>query len=106
MLTGRYGAPWRIVPAARTAFLVNSACHVRGARSRESGDDGRNHWLVALLTLGEGWHNHHRRFGYAARRGLEWWQLDVTWLTLKVMAAVGLVRDLRLPRRTAAAVAA
>jgi stearoyl-CoA desaturase (delta-9 desaturase) len=87
-------------------FMVNSVCHVWGGRAWESGDDSRNNWLVALLTLGEGWHNNHHTFGYSARHGLKWWQLDVTWLTLRVMATAGLVRDLRLPRRTAAAATA
>jgi stearoyl-CoA desaturase (delta-9 desaturase) len=87
-------------------FMVNSVCHVWGRRAWESDDDSRNNWLVALLTLGEGWHNNHHKFGYSARHGLEWWQLDMTWLTLRVMEIVGLVRDLRLPRRPAAAMAA
>lgn len=83
-------------------FMVNSVCHVWGKQAYESGDTSTNNPLVAFLTLGEGWHNNHHKFAYSARHGLEWWQVDPTWLGLKVLAAVGLVSDLRVPRRVMA----
>lgn len=83
-------------------FMVNSVCHVWGKSAYESGDDSRNNGLVALLTLGEGWHNNHHKFGYSARHGLEWWQVDLTYLGIRSLAALGLVRDIKLPRRQAA----
>lgn len=79
-------------------FMVNSVCHIWGRRSYEGDDSSTNNWLVALLTLGEGWHNNHHKFAYSARHGLRWWQLDCTWLMLRLMACVGLVRELKLPR--------
>ena len=83
-------------------FMVNSVCHLWGTRPNPAGDGSRNNFLVALLTLGEGWHNNHHRWAYSARHGLRWWQLDITWLGLLVMKQLRLVRDLRLPARRAA----
>ena len=80
-------------------FMVNSVCHLWGTRPNPAGDGSRNNFLVALLTLGEGWHNNHHRWAYSARHGLRWWQLDITWLLMKQLR---LVRDLRLPARRVA----
>jgi stearoyl-CoA desaturase (delta-9 desaturase) len=80
-------------------FMVNSVCHVWGKHKYDSGDQSTNNLFVALLTLGEGWHNNHHRFGYSARHGLEWWQLDMTWLGLKVLEKLRLVSNLKVPRR-------
>lgn len=80
-------------------FMVNSVCHVWGSKPYEAGDSSTNNPLVALLTLGEGWHNNHHKFGYSARHGLEWWQFDPTYLALRAMEWMGLVGDLKLPRR-------
>ena len=88
-------------------FMVNSVCHIWGARPYDSGDSSTNNWIVATLTLGEGWHNNHHKYAYSARHGLRWWQLDVTWLTLRLFEMLGLVNDLRLPRqRQSSAIAA
>lgn len=84
-------------------FMVNSVCHVWGKRAYETGDASTNNLLVALLTLGEGWHNNHHKFGYSARHGLEWWQVDLTYLALRGLESLGLVRDLKMPRRAPAA---
>jgi len=87
--------------------MVNSVCHIWGARPYDSGDSSTNNWIVATLTLGEGWHNNHHKYAYSARHGLRWWQLDVTWLTLRLFEMLGLVNDLRLPRqRQSSAIAA
>jgi len=80
-------------------FMVNSVCHLWGSRPFDADDTSTNNWLVAILALGEGWHNNHHKFAYSARHGLEWWQFDLTWLLLRGMAKLGLVSDLRLPRR-------
>jgi len=74
---------------------VNSAAHIWGSRRYETEDDSRNNWLVALLGLGEGWHNNHHRFMSACRQGFFWWEFDLTYCALKVMSWVGLVWDLR-----------
>jgi len=76
-------------------FAVNSLGHTVGSRKFDTKDESHNNWWLALLTLGEGWHNNHHRFPYAARAGLALWEADMTWIALRVMASVRLVRDLR-----------
>ena len=79
-------------------FMVNSVCHLWGSRPFDAADSSTNNWLVAILALGEGWHNNHHKFAYSARHGLEWWQFDLTWVLLRAMEKLGLVSELRLPR--------
>ncbi|PKI48492.1 hypothetical protein CRG98_031114 [Punica granatum] len=78
-------------------WLVNSACHVWGKQAWNTNDLSRNNWWVALLSFGEGWHNNHHAFEYSARHGLEWWQLDMTWYMIRLLQAVGLATDVKLP---------
>jgi stearoyl-CoA desaturase (delta-9 desaturase) len=80
-------------------FVINSLAHRWGARRYETGDESRNNPLLALITLGEGWHNNHHRYPSAARQGFYWWELDLSWYGLKLLAALGIVRELRpVPR--------
>jgi stearoyl-CoA desaturase (delta-9 desaturase) len=74
---------------------INSLAHRFGRRRYATRDDSRNNWLLALLTFGEGWHNNHHHFPGAARQGVAWWELDLTWYLLRAMAALGLVWDLK-----------
>ncbi len=76
-------------------FLINSLAHVFGKRRFETTDDSRNHWLLGLLTLGEGWHNNHHRYQAAARNGFYWWEIDITYYVIRALAAVGIVWGLR-----------
>jgi len=76
-------------------FLVNSAAHVFGRRRYDTPDTSRNSLPVAFVTFGEGWHNNHHRYPAAARQGHAWWELDLTYLVLRGLAAVGVVHDLR-----------
>ena len=85
---------------------INSVAHIWGSRRYETSDDSRNNWLLAILTLGEGWHNNHHRFPGRARHGEAWWEIDVTYLILRQMARVGLIWDLRAPARAEAAIPA
>ena len=78
-------------------FTINSLAHVWGSRPYETSDDSRNNWLLALLTLGEGWHNNHHHFMNSTRQGFRWWEIDVTYYILKAMSWVGLVWDLKEP---------
>jgi stearoyl-CoA desaturase (delta-9 desaturase) len=74
---------------------INSLAHRFGTRRFETRDDSRNNWLLALITFGEGWHNNHHHFPGAARQGFRWWEIDFTWYGLKLMALLGLIRDLK-----------
>lgn len=76
-------------------FCVNSMAHMFGKRRYNTADDSRNNWWIALLTLGEGWHNNHHHFPASARQGFFWWEIDITYYVLKAMAAVRLVWDLK-----------
>ncbi len=77
--------------------LINSAAHRMGKRRYETRDDSRNSLILALLTLGEGWHNNHHRYPGATRQGFFWWEIDVTYYVLVVMSWLGLIRDLQPP---------
>ena len=74
---------------------INSLAHQFGTRRFETRDDSRNNWMLALITFGEGWHNNHHHFPGSARQGFRWWEIDLTWYGLKLLAAVGLVRELK-----------
>jgi stearoyl-CoA desaturase (delta-9 desaturase) len=84
-------------------FLINSLAHVWGSRRYETRDQSRNNALLALLTLGEGWHNNHHHFMSSARQGFFWWEIDVSYYVIKLLERLGLVWDVREP--TAAALA-
>ncbi|NDJ16912.1 acyl-CoA desaturase [Myxacorys almedinensis A] len=75
--------------------FVNSACHMFGYRTYETSDRSTNCWWVALLTYGEGWHNNHHAFQSSARHGLQWWELDLTWLTICGLQKLGLATHLK-----------
>jgi stearoyl-CoA desaturase (Delta-9 desaturase) len=81
-------------------FMVNSVCHVWGTQPYKSGDKSRNNLLVAILTHGEGWHNNHHMFGWSARNGLRWYQIDTSFYLLKTFAFFGIVKDLRIPQKS------
>ncbi|MBK9178673.1 MAG: acyl-CoA desaturase [Acidimicrobiales bacterium] len=80
-------------------FSVNSFAHIVGRRRYATRDSSRNNPVVALVTLGEGWHNNHHHYPACARQGFRWYEVDVTFYVLKVLSWVGIVRDLKpLPR--------
>lgn len=74
---------------------INSLAHVFGQRRFPTDDDSRNSILLALLTLGEGWHNNHHRYMASARQGFYWWEIDITYYGLKLMEFAGLIWDLK-----------
>ena len=78
-------------------FAINSLAHVYGKQRYITGDDSRNNWLLALITLGEGWHNNHHHYQASTRQGFRWWEIDVTYYVLKMLSWTGLVWDLREP---------
>lgn len=74
---------------------INSLSHTWGSRRYATKDDSRNNWFLAIVTLGEGWHNNHHHFPGSARQGFFWWEYDVTYYLLKASSWVGLVWDLK-----------
>ncbi len=78
-------------------FTINSLSHVFGSRRYKTTDTSRNNLLLALVTCGEGWHNNHHYHQNTANQGWFWWEVDTTFYVLKLLSALGLVWDLRLP---------
>jgi stearoyl-CoA desaturase (delta-9 desaturase) len=78
-------------------FTINSLSHVFGRKRYVTGDESRNNWFLALLTMGEGWHNNHHCYQAAARQGFFWWEVDMSYYLLKAMSWVGITRDLKQP---------
>jgi stearoyl-CoA desaturase (delta-9 desaturase) len=85
---------WSTVALYHGTFAINSLAHVSGTRRFDTRDDSRNNLPLALITLGEGWHNNHHACPRAARQGFRWCEPDPTWWFLAVLARCGLVWDL------------
>ena len=82
-------------------YSINSLTHIWGKQRYNTGDDSKNSFLIALLALGEGWHNNHHKFPSAARNGFFWWEIDTTYYVLKFFSWLGLIWDLRKPPTSA-----
>jgi stearoyl-CoA desaturase (delta-9 desaturase) len=80
-------------------FTINSLTHVFGRRRYVTTDNSRNSLWLALITMGEGWHNNHHYYQRSVRQGFYWWEIDMTFYILKVMQGLGLVWDLHAPPR-------
>jgi stearoyl-CoA desaturase (delta-9 desaturase) len=78
-------------------FSINSLTHRFGRARYKTGETSKNSLLLALVTLGEGWHNNHHYYASTANQGFFWWEIDISYYVLRVMSWVGLVSDLRLP---------
>jgi fatty-acid desaturase len=83
----------RLVLVMHSTWLVNSLSHIWGYRNYETTDDSRNNWLVALFTYGEGWHNNHHAYPRMANHGHRWWEIDLTYTAVRVLAFFGLAWD-------------
>ena len=80
-------------------FTINSLTHLFGRRRYATTDNSRNSFLLALVTMGEGWHNNHHYYQRSVNQGFFWWEIDPTYYLLRALAAVGLVWDLHTPPR-------
>ncbi len=78
-------------------FAINSLAHVWGTRRYATRDESRNNLWLALLTLGEGWHNNHHHWMRSARQGFAWWEIDLTYYALRALAALGIVWEISEP---------
>ena len=88
---------WSTVVLYHCVFFINSMAHVVGSQRYLTGDDSRNNWWLALITLGEGWHNNHHHYQSATAQGWRWYEIDISYYVLKAMSWTGLVWDLRAP---------
>jgi stearoyl-CoA desaturase (delta-9 desaturase) len=94
-----WGVFVRIVAVWHITWSVNSVTHLWGYRNFETHDDSQNNWVVGLVSNGEGWHNNHHADPRCAAHGLRWWELDVSYLTIRVLELAGLITDVVKPRR-------
>jgi stearoyl-CoA desaturase (delta-9 desaturase) len=78
-------------------FTINSLSHWLGRRRYATTDESRNSLLLALLTMGEGWHNNHHYYPKAANQGFFWWEIDMTYYILRLLSLVGVVWDVKTP---------
>ncbi len=76
-------------------FTINSLAHVWGTRRFQTSDFSRNNFFLAMITLGEGWHNNHHRFPYSEKQGLAWYEIDISHWILKTLSWLRVVRHLR-----------
>ena len=91
------GFLWSTVLVYHATFCINSLAHVQGSKRYVTGDDSRNNWLLALFTMGEGWHNNHHAFQSSVRQGFKWWEIDPTYYILRGLSWLGIVWDLKTP---------
>ncbi|KAL5698072.1 hypothetical protein ACHQM5_029156 [Ranunculus cassubicifolius] len=94
-----WGMGVRTVMSYHALFLVNSIGHKWGRRAWNTGDLSTNNWYMALFTFGDGWHNNHHAFEWSARHGLEWWEIDLTWYFIKLLAYLGLATEIKTPSK-------
>jgi stearoyl-CoA desaturase (Delta-9 desaturase) len=93
------GFCWSTVVLWHATFCINSLAHVVGRQPYVTGDQSRNNWLLALMTMGEGWHNNHHAYQASARQGFRWWEYDPTYYVLSMLSWLGIVWDLHVPPR-------
>lgn len=92
-----WGIFLRTVLALHGTWLVNSAGHMWGYQSFKTKDWSRNNWWVAAVSFGEGWHNNHHAFQRSARHGLQWWEIDLTFLTVKLLSFFNIISRIQIP---------
>jgi fatty-acid desaturase len=92
-----WGAFVRTVLVLHITWFANMALHTWGYRNYATPDNSRNNVLVVFLTNGEGWHNNHHAAPRSAKHGHQWWELDLAWLSIRLMMRLGLAKDVALP---------
>jgi sn-1 stearoyl-lipid 9-desaturase len=92
-----WGVFVRLVVSYHSTWLVNSAAHMLGYRTYRTNDKSTNCWWVALVSFGEGWHNNHHAFPFSARHGLRWFEIDLTWWHVKLLAFLRLADRIKIP---------
>ncbi len=76
-------------------FTINSLAHIIGRRRFHTKDDSRNNWVLALVTMGEGWHNNHHHYMSSCNQGFRWYEIDLTYYILRCLSLVRIVWDVR-----------
>jgi stearoyl-CoA desaturase (delta-9 desaturase) len=94
-----WGVFFRVTVGLHVTWMVNSLTHFWGHRRFATRDDSRNNWLVAVLSFGEGWHNNHHAHPTSARHGLAWYEIDMSWMAIRLLEILGLAKSVRVPGR-------
>ncbi|KFE67941.1 Fatty acid desaturase [Hyalangium minutum] len=106
LLTGSWEGAWRglvwggfvrFALVQQASFAVNSVTHTLGTQPLACRDDSRNNGVMAVLTLGAGWHNNHHTFPGSAFTDFRWYQVDISGLMLRALEKLGLAWDVRRP---------
>jgi fatty-acid desaturase len=90
-----WGVFLRVTIGLHATWMVNSLTHLWGSRRFATRDDSRNNWFVAAMSFGEGWHNNHHAHPASARHGLAWYEIDITWMTIRLLEKAGLAKSVR-----------
>ncbi|HEV8379354.1 MAG TPA: fatty acid desaturase [Tepidisphaeraceae bacterium] len=98
-----WGGLVRIFLVHHITWSINSVCHLWGSRPFRCHDESRNNIVFGVLAFGEGWHNNHHAFPTSARHGLAWWQIDVSYWVIRVMAWLRLAYNVKIPAMAAMA---
>ena len=93
-----WGVFMRVIAVWHITFSVNSLSHMFGYTNYQTGEDSRNNWFVALMTVGEGWHNNHHEDPSAATVQHRWWEIDISYYEIKLLERLGLASDIVIPR--------
>lgn len=101
VLHGWVGVVWGFLVSTlvlyHATFTVNSFCHTSGSQRYDTGDASRNNRWLALITLGESWHNNHHHSPASCRHGFYWWEIDLTYYLIKLLSKLRMVHNLKLP---------
>jgi stearoyl-CoA desaturase (delta-9 desaturase) len=89
---------FRVVFGLHATWLVNSASHMWGYKRFATRDDSRNNWWVAIITFGEGWHNNHHAHPASARHGLAWFEVDPSWMQIRLLEMLGIVSNVKVAK--------
>jgi stearoyl-CoA desaturase (delta-9 desaturase) len=93
-----WGVFFRVTLGLHATWMVNSLTHLWGARRFNTRDDSRNNWFVAALSFGEGWHNNHHAHPTSARHGLAWYEVDISWMTIRLLQALGFAKAVKVAK--------
>jgi stearoyl-CoA desaturase (delta-9 desaturase) len=93
-----WGVFVRIVAHLHATWAVNSVTHLWGYRNFKTRDDSRNNWLIALVSFGEGWHNNHHAEPRCAAHGRRWWEVDGSYVIIRLLETFGLAWNVVKPR--------
>ena len=92
-----WGSLVRIFLLHHVTWSINSICHFYGKEAYRAKDESKNVWALSPVSFGESWHNNHHAFQWSARLGLRPWQIDMGWYAIRVLKALRLVRDVKVP---------